>query len=107
MRVLLTVDGSQGADTATELTGGLGWPPGTEVEVLSVIETSALVTVPLAPFPGDVQPLIDAVGDARRVCAELAAARLRARGLEASSAVITGRPADVIVKRAAQIVRIL
>lgn len=102
MRVLLTVDGSQGADTATALVGNLKWSPGTEFEVLSVVETSALVPMPMAPFPGDMQPLINAVSDARRACAQSAAARLRAQGLTASSSVITGRPADAIVERAAE-----
>ena len=39
MRVLLTVDGSPGADTATALVGNLAWASATEFDVLSVVES--------------------------------------------------------------------
>jgi nucleotide-binding universal stress UspA family protein len=103
MRVLLTVDGSPGADVAIELVAGLPWPADTEVEVVSVVETGSLAPVSTQPFPADVQPLVDALRQAHCEAAESAAKRLRDRGLHARGSVSTGRAADQIVACAVEV----
>jgi nucleotide-binding universal stress UspA family protein len=101
MRILLALDGSSSSDAACQLVGSLTWPAGSVVQVVAVAEPAAELIAPLvvaAPTVGaydeqtaaDFEPVLDA-----------AVATLERPGLAVERAVLHGRPATVIVERAA------
>jgi nucleotide-binding universal stress UspA family protein len=102
MRILLALDGSSSADAARELVGSLAWPSGSVVQVVAVAEPAAELLTPLvvaAPTIGsydeqtteDLEQLLDA-----------AVATLERPTLAVEHAVLHGRPATLIVERAAE-----
>lgn len=105
MRVLLAYDDSTCANTALQLTASVGWPAGTSIEVLRVVEEhydfvgaadAGLLTRP------DWPPTVDELADAR-VSVDRAAIRLRSAGHAALGRVSRGRPASVLARDARQI----
>ena len=81
VRLILATDGSVGARVAIDLVTALPWPVGTEVEVLAVIDTGAVLPMPLMAVPGDTTALSDAVRDTEREGAAAAVALLEDHGL--------------------------
>ncbi len=100
MRLILATDGSVGARLAIDLVASLPWRAGTEVEVLAVTDTRALLPMPLMAVPGDTTALSDAVRDSEREGAAIAVAVLEDHGMVATMTLSMGRPADAIVHRA-------
>jgi nucleotide-binding universal stress UspA family protein len=103
MRVLLAYDDSPCARVALELTAGVGWPAGTSIEVVQVVEPRRdLVGLPDAAFlsASDPPPTDEAVLEAAHRAVEGAATRLRAAGHPASGRVRNGRPATVLARDA-------
>ncbi len=87
--------------TATDLVASLPWPVGTEVEVLAVTDTNALLPMPLMAVPGDTQALSDAVREWSGDSAASAAALLEdGMGRSRPVTLSMGRPADAISHRA-------
>ena len=75
MRLILATDGSAGARTATDLVASLPWPVGTEVEVVAVTDTNALLPTPLMAVTATRKPLAEAVRDMEHGDAAAAAGR--------------------------------
>lgn len=106
MRVLLAHDGSPGAAEAASLVGDLGWPEGSSVRVVAVVEPpiAMLPAVPLAAAPLAAFPEIEAQivehldGEVRGVVE-----RLRGAGITAEGEVLRGRPGTVLVDEARQL----
>jgi nucleotide-binding universal stress UspA family protein len=105
MRVLLAYDDSNCANTALQLTASIGWPTGTSIEVLRVVEEqydligapdAGLISAPNWP------PIVDELADAR-LCVDRAARRLRSAGHAALGRVSRGRPASVLARDAKRI----
>lgn len=105
MRVLLAYDDSNCANTALQLTASVGWPAGTSIEVVRVVEDAfdlagapgaALLTPPAWP------PIVEELADAR-LSVDRAATRLRSAGHVALGRVARGRPASVLARDARQI----
>jgi nucleotide-binding universal stress UspA family protein len=102
MRVLLAYDDSTCANAALQLTAGIGWPPGTSVEVVNVVQEhhdvfgapdAALLS--LADWPSAAHELT-----AAQLAVDGAATRLRAAHLAAIGRVLHGRPASVLANEA-------
>jgi nucleotide-binding universal stress UspA family protein len=107
MRILLPVDGSEFGDAAVEEIANRPWPPGSEVQVISVIH------LPFEPGP-EVWALPEShflrLENAERERAESvinrAIARLRESGasretpLTLTSEVVVGHPAETIIETA-------
>jgi nucleotide-binding universal stress UspA family protein len=105
MRVLLAYDDSNCANTALQLTASVGWPSGTSIEVLRVVEEHYdLIGAPDAGLisPPNWPPTADELADAR-LSVDRAATRLRSAGYAALGRVARGRPASVLARDARQI----
>ena len=81
-RVLLATDGSKTASTATEALAGRPWPEGSEFRIVTVEE------------PWLIKPtnVIDNINSAEQI--------LASAGLKATTAVLTGKPKEVILEEA-------
>lgn len=101
MQIVVGYDGSAGGTQAAALAGAIGWPEGSSLRVVSVIEPALVVGTPWAPGASTAAPEFDAQIEAylEERQAEVTAA-LAAPGRDVSSAVIHGRPASVIVDEA-------
>lgn len=104
MKILLAIDGSAHSAAALEEVASRQWPPGTEVEVLTVVHS----TTPLLVDPAFVMAAAYAqtTQELRRHAPELlatAATRLRRDhpGLRITTKALDGAPRDVIVQEAA------
>jgi nucleotide-binding universal stress UspA family protein len=102
MRVLVAIDGSEPGSLAVELAAGIGWPAGTEIVVAEAVPSGeGLFGWPRPPLgTGKANRLeieLRATAD-RDVCA--ARDRLTRPGLNVETAVLSGRPATVIIDRA-------
>jgi nucleotide-binding universal stress UspA family protein len=102
MRAVLGYDGSAGGADAAALTGAIGWPPGSSLRVVSVIEPALMMGTPWAPGGSVAAPGLDAQVQAylEERQADLVEA-LASPGREVNTVVIHGRPASVIVDEAA------
>lgn len=101
MRVLVALDGSPWSDAALQLVGSLAWPGGTIVQLIGVVEPAAELIAPLvvpAPTLGSFDRQTG--HDFERILDD-AAARLANPSLVVESRVLVGRPATLIVDRAA------
>jgi nucleotide-binding universal stress UspA family protein len=94
MNILLAVDASSATQAAIDQVAARPWPPGSQVEVLTVVETPGFLTQGLATeeLKARAQQLADA-----------AATRLRSHQLQAKSVVAAGDPKTVILDHAAAI----
>lgn len=95
MRVLLALDGSEQADRARALTASIEWPAGSVIEVISVV--SPAVGFGVGPAIGDPDNL--ARSELEKVVGDAIAA-LRTSAATIGGAVLTGRPASLIVDEA-------
>lgn len=103
MKVLLAVDGSPHSHLAAAEVAERPWPDGTAVEVLTVLHAAA----PLIIDPALVLAAahVDQLDEQRRSATRLlddvvARIRMRAPGLEVTTKVMEGLPADAIVQEA-------
>ncbi len=100
MRVLFAYDASPSADQAGDLIAGLTWPPGSQIDVVSVHEPLAL-RVPVGPpeLLSDLRfdKLIEADLDEKNGAV---VERLRTAGLHAKGTTASGRPATVLAEAA-------
>jgi nucleotide-binding universal stress UspA family protein len=90
MKILLAVDSSAPSDVAIEEVAAGPWPPGTTVEVLTVVE------------PWDVPALAEGLNRSAAELLQRALQQLTAAGVEATSLMLTGEPKAVIVDRASE-----
>jgi nucleotide-binding universal stress UspA family protein len=100
MRLILATDGSAGARIAAELVASLHWPIGTEVEVVAVTDTNALLPMPLMAVSGDTGVLSEAMREMEHAGASEAATLVGAGGAATTVTMSLGRPGDAIVNRA-------
>ena len=100
MRVLLAMDGSEGAAVAAELVRNIRWPMGSSIDVVRVVPESgaglAAGAWPVGmPAPSDLEASdVAEAEDALLVAVE----RLRRLGLSADHALIRGRPAEALLE---------
>lgn len=102
MRALIATDGSACAAVAVDLAAELGWPEGTLLHVVQVVEAEAgLLGGPWPAVEGvDVAAIeADLLAAAQRTVAE-ASQRLSRSGVRVESEVLRGRPATQIVSAA-------
>ncbi len=100
MRLILATDGSAGARTATDLVASLPWPVGTEVEVVAVTDTNAMLPTPLVAVAADTQALAEAVRDMEHSDAAAAAGVVSRQGAITTVTLSMGRPGNAIPDRA-------
>jgi nucleotide-binding universal stress UspA family protein len=102
MRVLVAIDGSAPASLAVDLVAGIDWSPGTEIVVAKAVESAdglfggpwpVLAMVEANRLEAEIRS--DADRDVREACG-----RLIRPGLSVETAVLMGRPATVISRRA-------
>ena len=104
MKILLAIDGSAHSAVALEEVASREWPPGTEVEVLTIVHS----TMPLLLDPAFVMAAayVETTQQLRRLAPELldaAAARLRRDHphLAITTKALEGTPRELIVQEAA------
>lgn len=104
MKVLVAVDGSPLGDAAVDDVAARNWPPGTDIEVLTVIHSRT----PLLPDPAMVMAAIhherlEQLRERAPGLVDAAADRIRRRlpHLSVTTQVREGQPADSILKEAA------
>jgi nucleotide-binding universal stress UspA family protein len=106
MKALLAIDGSSESVLALETTASLTWPPGAQLEVLTVLPTeSEWYGGPwefgVAYVPSD--DVRDRLRIDREALLERAVERLRRPGIRVAARLVTGRAASVIVDVAQEI----
>lgn len=101
MRILLALDGSTSSDAACRLVGSLAWPSGSVIEVVAVAEPAAELLAPLGVATPTVGSFDQQTSDELEVVLDAAVAALRRPTLAVERAVLYGRPATLIVERAA------
>lgn len=97
MRVLIATDFSSHADDASSLVGRLALPAGSAVRLLHVIEPIPQISS-LAPV--SITDTTEAFEREAMAALERKSATLRERGLQVHTALVVGRPADLIVDEA-------
>jgi nucleotide-binding universal stress UspA family protein len=102
MRVLVGIDGSDGANVAVDLVSSLAWPPGSSVRVLAVLpDVASALGAPWAPaIPPELQRIEDELLTASEEAVDTARDRLRAVGASCEGRVARGRVPSVIVEEA-------
>ncbi len=99
MRILLALDGSQGAETARALVHGFTWPAPSHVDAVRVIEPIFdLFAMTAVEFDGSMEDLLGA-DDVRRAL-QADASGLASPSLSIDTHVVVGRPATVIIETA-------
>ncbi len=99
MRILLALDGSQGAETARALVMGLSWPEGSTIEAVRVVEPAyGSFGEPGIVFesPDDDVPGLNA--ERRALATEVG--ELARGGLTVTTRVLVGRPATALMEHA-------
>jgi nucleotide-binding universal stress UspA family protein len=91
MKILLAIDSSAVSEVALNEVAVRPWPPGTTVEVLSVVDPSHILHVP---------QLVEEVTQRTEELVQRAAERLRSCGMDPTPLVLSGDPKSVIVDRA-------
>jgi nucleotide-binding universal stress UspA family protein len=104
MRVLVAIDGSECADVAVDLVGGLDWPSGTEIEVVEVVPAGiAVFGGPWPPAaPVDTSMIDRSIREQADLDLKTAVEKLAAPGRTVSMLTATGRAGDTIVSTAEQ-----
>lgn len=102
MRVLLALDGSDGAATALALVNALPWPVDTHIEAVHVVEPVATVFgTPALVFEGPIDSVLDL--PAVRSTVETEVAGLRRDGLTVTAQVLVGRAATRLIAHAREV----
>lgn len=102
MRILLALDGSPTSDAARQLVGSLAWPSGSVVQVVGVAEPAAELLAPLVISAPTIGSFDEQTGHELEGVVDAAAAALERPTLAVERAVLHGRPATLIVERAAE-----
>jgi nucleotide-binding universal stress UspA family protein len=104
MKILLAVDGSSYSDTAVEEVGRRGWPPQSEVRVITAFETPLMVGLePWAVPPRYFDQLETSIREVAKAVTDRALSKLKTvadKTLKFSSAILPGPPRQVIVEEA-------
>lgn len=101
MRILVALDGSPSSLAARDLVAGLGWPPGTEITLVTAVDIPIIRAAKGMAADGDW--ITDARAGLRRQAEEaLTAMRdpLEGRGWAVDQRVVEGRPATAILSAA-------
>lgn len=99
MRILLALDGSDGAATALALVNALPWPVDTHIEAVHVVEPVATVFgTPPVVFEGPIESVLDLPAVRRTLESEVSG--LRRDGLTVTARVLVGRAATRLVAHA-------
>ena len=106
MRIVVGVDGSEGAQEAVRTVAARGWTPGSEVRV--VVAEDVLIANSVYALIPPVNEFVDEVNTSERTEAERIAeeavkqlgSELVAKNVTVSSAVLTGNPKQVLVRHA-------
>ena len=101
MRILLALDGSSSSDAACRLVGSLTWPTGSVLQVVAVAEPAAELLAPLVVSAPTIGSFDQQTTDDLEGILHVAAASLERPDLSVEPAVLHGRPATLIVERAA------
>jgi nucleotide-binding universal stress UspA family protein len=106
MKALLAIDGSSESALALDTAASLTWPPGSHLEVLTVLPTDTEWyggpwAAGVAYVPTD--DMRDRLRADRQALLDLAATRLRRAGLDVQTRSVIGRAATMIVDVAAEI----
>lgn len=102
MRILLALDGSSSADAACQLVRSLTWPSGSVIQVVAVAEPAAELLAPLVVSAPTVGSYDQQTSDELELVLDAAVASLDGTTLAVERAVLHGRPATLIVERAAE-----
>lgn len=102
MRILLALDGSTSSDAACQLVGSLTWPSGSVIQVVAVAEPAAELLAPLVVAAPTVGTYDQQTADELELVLDAAVATLERPSLAVERAVLHGRPATLIVERAAE-----
>ena len=103
MTVLLATDGSDCAGVAVDLVRAIGWPPGSVIHVVTVVEHAALADVSAEGGHEAAESGSASVNDGARAELDRAARSLDETGARIETAVLTGRPGSAIVDKATAI----
>jgi nucleotide-binding universal stress UspA family protein len=103
MRILVATDGSPCSDRAIDSVAARPWPPASQIEIATVVHTA----VPMVPdvFLGGAAAHVTALEDDRQRAPERARRaeeRLAARGIQATSTILEGSPAEAIAAEASR-----
>jgi nucleotide-binding universal stress UspA family protein len=101
MRILLALDGSSSSDAARQLVGSLTWPSGSVIQAVAVAEPAAELLTPLVVAAPTMGSYDQQTSDELEQMLDAAVAALDGRTLAVERAVLHGRPATLIVERAA------
>lgn len=93
MKIVLAIDSSAASEVAVSQVASRPWPPGTTVEVLSVVEPSNIMHVP---------QLVERATEHAEGLVQRAAELLRQNGIQATPLVLSGDPKAVIVDHAGE-----
>ena len=102
MRILLALDGSSSSDAACHLVRSLTWPAGSTIQVVAVAEPAAELLAPLVVSAPTVGSYDQQTSDELELVLDAAVAWLERSALAVERAVLHGRPATLIVERAAE-----
>lgn len=102
MRILLALDGSPSSDAACQLVGLLTWPSGSIVEVVAVAEPAAELLAPLVVSAPTIGSYDEQTSDELEHMLDAAVAGLERPELAVERTLLHGRPATLIVERAAE-----
>jgi nucleotide-binding universal stress UspA family protein len=102
MRILLALDGSPSSDAACQLVGSLTWPSGSIIGVVAVAEPAAELLAPLVVSAPTIGSFDDQTSDELGHMLDAAVAGLEQPGLAVERTLLHGRPATLIVERAAE-----
>jgi nucleotide-binding universal stress UspA family protein len=102
MRILLALDGSPSSDAACQLVRSLTWPTGSIIQVVAVAEPAAELLAPLVVSAPTVGSYDQQTSDELELVLDAASAWLEGSNLAVERAVLHGRPATLLVERAAE-----
>jgi len=103
MTVLLATDGSDCAGVAVDLVRAIGWPQGSVIHVVTVVEHGALADAAAEGGHEAAESGSAPVNDGARAELDRAAHSLDETGARIETAVLTGRPGSAIVDKATAI----
>ena len=100
MKIVIGIDGSSAAQSALDLIGAAEWPAGTQLRIIDVVELDpemyGLAGIAYAPTESLAAQLVHAA----EVSLAAAARRFEGGPLHAETALLRGRPADVLLEEA-------